>query len=165
MNAARAASIIAIGLVSLSLVWYGYAGLNIVRVAHCSAGDVQVASMGYVHNGETVVAPLEAGTPNADGVTPCVLSGAPGLPVGITEWRAADATAAFSIAAADVGTGGTLPDEFTWVEPYAIIQNAVGGLIKPIVGITGLLVIATFGALAYAQWDRVDELSIIGRGG
>ena len=165
MNAARAASIIVIGLVSLTLVWYGYAGLNIVRAAHCGAEDVQAASMGYVLNGETAIVALAAGTPNADGITPCVLSGAPALPAGITEWRAADATAAFSIAAADVGTGGTLPDEFTWVEPYAITQNAVGGLTRPIVAVTGLLVIATFGALAYAQWDRVDELSFIGRSG
>ena len=165
MNAARAASIIVVGLVSLTLVWYGYAGLNIVRAAHCAAADLQAASMGYVHHGATVIVALEAGTPKADGITPCVLSGAPALPVGVTEWRAADATAAFSVAAADVGAGGTLPDEFTWVEPYAITQNAVGGLIKPIVAVTGLLVIATFGALAYAQWDRVDELSFIGRSG
>ena len=165
MNAARAASIIVVGLVSLTLVWYGYAGLNIVRAAHCSADDLQAASMGYVHHGATVIVALEAGTPNADGITPCVLSGAPALPAGITEWRAADATAAFSIAAADVGAGGTLPDGFTWVEPYAITQNAVGGLTKHIVAVTGLLVIATFGALAYAQWDRVDELSFIGRSG
>ena len=165
MNAARAASIILVGLVSLTLIWYGYAGLNIVRVAHCANDDVQAASMGYGVNGETVIVPLEAGTPNTDGITPCVLSGAPALPAGVTEWRAADATAAFSIAAADVGAGGTLPQAFTWVEPYAITQNAVGGFAKHIVAVTGLLVIATFGALAYTQWVRKDELTVLGRSG
>ena len=165
MNAARAASIIVVGLVSLSLVWYGYAGLNIVRVAHCANDDLQAASMGYVLNGETVIVALEAGTPNADGITRCVLSGAPALPAGSTEWRAADATAAFSVDAADVGAGGTLPGAFRWVEPYAITQNAVGGLTRHIVAVTGLLVIATFGALAYTQWVRKDELTALGRSG
>ena len=169
MNAARAASIILVGLVSLTLVWYGYAGLNIVRVAHCANDDLQAASMGYVLNGETVIVALEAGTPNADGITPCDLGGAsapaPVLPPGITEWRAADATAAFSIDAADVGAGGTLPEAFRWVEPYAITQNPVGGLARHIVAVTGLLVIATFGALAYTQWHREDRLSFFGRSG
>ena len=165
MNAARAASIIVVGLVSLSLIWYGYAGLNIVRVAHCANDDLQAASMGYVLNGETVIVALAAGTPNADGITPCVLSGAPALPAGSTEWRAADATAAFSIDAADVGAGGTLPGAFRWVEPYAITQNPVGGLARHIVAVTGLLVIATFGALAYTQWHREDRLSFFGRSG
>ena len=165
MNAARSASIILVGLVSLTLVWYGYAGLNIVRVAHCANDDLRAASMGYVLNGETVIVALAAGTPNADGITPCILSGAPALPAGSTEWRAADATAAFSIAAADVGAGGTLPGAFRWVEPYAITQNAVGGLTRHIVAVTGLLVIATFGALAYTQWNREDRLSFLGRSG
>ena len=165
MNVARAASIILVGLVSLTLVWYGYAGLNIVRAAHCANDDVQAASMGYVVNGETVIVALAAGAPNADGITPCVLSGAPALPAGITEWRAADATAAFSIDAADIGAGGTLPEGFTWVEPYAITQNAVGGFAKAIVGVAGFLVIATFGALAYTQWVRKDELTVLGRSG
>ena len=163
MNAARAASIIVVGLISLTLVWYGYASLSIVRTAHCGAAGVQVASMGYVEHGEPVVVPLEAGTPNADGVTPCVLAGAAVLPAGVTEWQSADATAAFSIDASHIRSGGILPDAFVWVEPYAITQNAVGSLVKPIVGITGLLVIATFGALAFTQWDREDELSVIGR--
>ena len=165
MNAARAASIILVGLVSLTLVWYGYAGLSIVRVAHCANDDLQAASMGYVLNGETVIVALGAGTPNADGITPCVLSGAPALPAGSTEWRAADATAAFSVDAADVGAGGTLPGAFQWVEPYAITQNPVGGLARHIVAVTGLLVIATFGALAYTQWNRDDHLSFLGRSG